>query len=48
MIPSTNLKNKAPFNTRVQLVCMKAQAHDSLEPPLEYIQEQMTFMNQGL
>ena len=30
-----------------QLVCMKVQAHCSLEPPLEYNQDQMPLMNQG-
>ena len=32
---------------RVSLVCMKVQAHSSLEPPLEYDQDQMPVMNQG-
>ena len=27
---------------------MKVQAHNSLEPPQEYNQDQMAFMNQGL
>ena len=50
MRPSNNLKNKTPSNTywRVQLVCMKVQGHSFLEPPLEYNQDQTSFMNQGL
>ena len=38
MKPSSNLENKTPSDTylRVQLMCKKAQAHSSLEPPLEY------------
>ena len=41
MRPSDNLKNKTLSDTyrRVQLVCMKVQAHSSLEPPLEYNQD---------
>ena len=36
MRPSNNLENKTPPDTYwVQLVCKKAQAHSSLEPPLE-------------
>ena len=36
MKPSKNLENKTPSDThwRVQLVCMKVQAHSSLEPSL--------------
>ena len=36
MRPSNNQENMAPSDTylRVQLVCMKVQAHSSLEPPL--------------
>ena len=45
---SNSLENKTPSDThqRFQLVCMKVQAHNSLEPPLEYNQEQllMTFL----
>ena len=50
MRPSNNLENKTPSDTyrRVQLVCVKAQAHSSLEPPLEYNQDQMSLMNKGL
>ena len=49
MRPSNNLENKTPSDTygRVQPVCMKAQAHSSLEPPLEYNQDQRPVMNQG-
>ena len=32
---------------RVQLVCMNVQAHSSLQPPLEYNQDQEPLMNQG-
>ena len=37
-----------PFrhSLKVQLACMKVQAHSSLEPPLEYDQDQMPLMNQ--
>ena len=50
MRPSNNLKNKTLSKTywRVQLVCMKIQAHNSLEPPQEYNQDQMPLMNHGL
>ena len=36
------LENKTPSDNywRVQLVCKKVQAHSSLEPPLEYNQDQ--------
>ena len=46
---SNNLENKTPSDTywRVQLVYMKVQAHSSLEPPLEYNQDQVPLMNQG-
>ena len=49
MRPSNNLENKTLSDTygRVQLVCMKVQAYSSLKPPLEYNQDQMSFMNQG-
>ena len=49
MKPSNNLENKTPSDTywRVQLVYMKVQAHSSLEPPLEYNQDQVPLMNQG-
>ena len=33
---------------RVQLVCIKVQAHSSLEPPLEYNQKHAPLLNQGL
>ena len=47
---SNILENKIPSETycRVQLVCMKAQAHSFLEPPLEHNQDQRPLMNQGL
>ena len=49
MRPSNNLENKTPSDTswRIQLVCVKVQAHNSLESPLEYNQDQMPLMNQG-
>ena len=49
MRPSNNLENKTPKDTywRVQLVCVIVLAHNSLEPALEYNQEQMLLMNQG-
>ena len=49
MKPSNNLENKTPSDTywRVQLVCKKVQAHSSLEPPLEYNQDQTHLVNQG-
>ena len=44
-----NLENKALSETysKVQRVYMKVQAYSSLEPPLEYNQDQMPLMNQG-
>ena len=41
MRPSNNFENKTLSNTygRVQLECMKVQAHSSIEPPLEFNQE---------
>ena len=47
MRPSNNLENKTPSDKywRVQLVCMKVQAHSSLEPPLKYNQDQVPLMN---
>ena len=49
MRPSNNLENKSPLDTywRVQLVCKKVQTHSSLEPPLEYNQNQMVLTSQG-
>ena len=43
MRPSNNLENKTLSDTywTGQLVCMKVQARSSLEPPLEYKQDQM-------
>ena len=43
MKPSNNLENKTSSDTywTVQLVCKKVTAHSSLEPPLEYNQDQM-------
>ena len=48
MRPSNNLENQTPSDiySRDQLVCMKVQAHSSVEPPLEYSQAQMPLMNQ--
>ena len=48
MKSSKNLENKTLWDTywRVQLVCMNVQAHSSLEPPLEYNQDQTPLMNQ--
>ena len=45
MRPSNNPENKIPSDTywRVLLVCMKILAHSSLEPPLEYNQDQTPF-----
>ena len=50
MRPFNNPENKTPSDTywRVQLVCMKIQVDSSLEPPLEYNQDRMPLMNQGL
>ena len=41
------MENKTPSDKYkwVQLVCMKVQAHRSLEPPLEYNQDQMPLTN---
>ena len=41
---SNNLENKTPSDTywRLQLVCKKVQARRSLEPPLEYHQDQIS------
>ena len=49
MRPSNNLENKAPSDTyrRVKLQCMKIKVHNSLEPPLEYNQDQIPLMDQG-
>ena len=49
MKPSNNLENKTPSDpySRVQLVHKKVQALSSLEPPLEYNQDQMPLTNQG-
>ena len=45
---SNNLENKTRSDMywRVELVCMKVQAQTSLEPPLEYNQDQMPLMIQ--
>ena len=50
MRPSNNLENKTPSDTyrKIELVCMKVQSHSSLEPPLEYNQDQMPLLNEGL
>ena len=49
MRPHNNLENKTPLDAywRVQLVCMKVKNHSSLEPPLEYSQNQTPLTNQG-
>ena len=49
MRPSNNLENKTLSDTywRVQLECLKVQAHSSVEPPLKYSQDHMPLMNQG-
>ena len=54
MRPSSNREKKASSDT-YRVVCMyemkvwvKVEAHNSLEPPLEYNQDQMPFMNHGL
>ena len=43
MKPSNSLENKTTEDTywRVQLMCKKVPADSSLEPPLEYNQDQM-------
>ena len=48
MKPPNNLKNKTPSDTywRVQLVCKKIKDHSSLEPPVEYNQDQVSLTNQ--
>ena len=50
MEPFNNLESKAPPDTywRAQLICKKVQARNSLEPLLEYNQEQMPLKSQGL
>ena len=47
---SNNLENKSASDTnwRVQLVYMRVQAHNYLEPPLEYNQDQTPLMNLDL
>ena len=49
MRPSSKLENKIVSDTywRIQLVCVKRQAHTSSEPPLEYNQDLMPLTNQG-
>ena len=41
-------KNQTLSDTywRVQVVCMKVQTHSSLEPPLEYNQDETLLVNQ--
>ena len=50
MSPSENLENKILPDTywRFQLISMAALARSSLEPPVEYSQDQMPLTNQGL
>ena len=45
-----NMENKTPSDTyrRVQLVCMKVQAHSYLELPQEFNQNHTTLINEGL
>ena len=47
MKPSNNLENKTPSDTycRVQIVCKKVLAQTSLEPQLEYNQDQVPLTN---
>ena len=40
--------NILKYYSRVQLVYLNIQVHNSLEPPLEHNQDQMSLMNQGL
>ena len=49
MKPSNNLENKTPLESywRVQLLCKKVQGRSSLEPPLEFNQDQIPLTNQG-
>ena len=49
MRPLHNLENQTPSDiySRVQLLWMKVQAQNSLEPPLKYNQDQLSLMNQG-
>ena len=49
MKPPNNLEIKTPSDTyyRVQLVCKNVHAHSTLEPPLEYNQDQIPLANQG-
>ena len=46
---SNNQENKTSYDTywRVQLICMKVPAYNSLEPPLEYNQDQMPGIQSG-
>ena len=45
----SNMEIKTSSDTywRVRVVFKKVQAHSSLEPPLEYNQDQMSLANQG-
>ena len=47
MRPSNNPENKILSDTLNNSVCMKVQGHSSLEPPLEYNQNQMSLTRQG-
>ena len=49
MRPSNNLENRTASDTLcgVPLICKKDQVHIFLEPPLEYNQDHMHWMNQG-
>ena len=50
MKPISNLENKTTSDTywRVQLLSKKVQGRSSIEPPLEYNQNQLLLTNQGL
>ena len=50
MSPSNNLENKSLSDIcgRVQVVCIKVHAQGSLEPPLEYNQDQTPWMSRDL
>ena len=49
MRPFNNLENKtlSSIYWRVQLVCVKVQAHSSVEVSLEYNQEQMPLVDES-
>ena len=47
MRPSNNPENKILSDRLNNSVCMKVQGHSSLEPLLEYNQNQMSLTHQG-